>query len=295
MGMYNYIGTSGDQVKCFYVPCIPVSKDSLGVYNASFGTSGGRLISVNEAPYMTPFYNYGKNIAIIDYPLMWDRENTIVHIIRDGNWVETIKVEDMGDDYNLPECVIDGYGSRFLIDSVPSLRQFLVDADVASKGYDSAYNNALEEANLARFPSIDEWRQLTHEEVQARHDFYMAAMNEAYNVHQKPFHDKWYDVSHESELDILGLAFADYLESLHNEGYVRHEFEWHIVFSDAISRLCNEYEDPVSAYVDWCAKEGIDESVVDEGVLREVVARYAAEPSKELFEDYERMKAERGW
>jgi hypothetical protein len=44
-----------------------------------------------------------------------------------------------------------------------------------------------------------------------------------------------------------------------------------------------------------CAKEGIDESVVDEGVLREVVARYTAEPSKELFEDYERMKAERGW
>lgn len=295
MGMYNYIGVSGDQVKCFYVPCIPVNKDSLGVYNASFGTSGGRLRSVNDAPYMTPFYNYGKDIAILDYPLMWDREETQVHIIRDGHWVETLHVKDMAEDYNLPVCVIDGHGTRFMIDTVENLKQFLIDADIASKGYESSYNNALEAANLARFPHIDEWRQLSHEEVQARHEFYMSAMDAAYQEHQKPFHEKWYDTEHESELDILGLAFADYLESLKDEGWQRHEFEWHIIFSDAISRLLIHFSDPVSAYIDWCAKEGIDSSVVDEGVLREVVAKYATTPSDEVFNDYERMREERGW
>lgn len=40
MGMYDYIGHSGDQVKYFYVPCISINPTT-DPPTVCFGTSGG--------------------------------------------------------------------------------------------------------------------------------------------------------------------------------------------------------------------------------------------------------------
>ena len=66
MGMYDYINKNGDQVKCFYVPCITIhdNKDTNGK-EVCFYTSGGQLKGYAEGPvpFMTPYYNYGHHIC----------------------------------------------------------------------------------------------------------------------------------------------------------------------------------------------------------------------------------------
>ena len=294
MGMYNYIGHSGDQVKCFYVPCIPVSKDELGVYRASFGTSGGRLVNVNDTPYMTPYYNYGEDFLILDYPLSWDRDNTQVHIVKNGKWVATKLVSELDDDFEMPPVVIDGHACRYKIDTLDELLTFLVEHEEASNGYESMYANALEQANLARFPSIEEWRALDHDAMLAQHEYRMNAMDAAYNTYQKPFNEKWLD-DKDSVLEILGLAIADYIENTCNADWKRHDFEWHIIFTDAIDRIHQEFDNPIEAYLKWCRDNGIDEEIVNEEMVYDIVNRYNTTPSEELFADYEEMKAGRGW
>lgn len=83
MGMYDTI--NDEQVKIFYVPCISLN-DGPMANNSCVTYSGGSLDYFDkndEIPYVTYWYNLGKDFNIIDlFP--YEHDYSIVHIIRNG-------------------------------------------------------------------------------------------------------------------------------------------------------------------------------------------------------------------
>lgn len=267
MGMYDYIGHSGDQVKCFYVPCISINPTT-DPPTVCFGTSGGRLECVNDAPYMTPYYNYGKDFVILSGAFIWDGHATEIHVVRDGKWVETIKIEEMPDTYDMPSTVVGYQGTRYKAHTVAELKQMLADYIWADETYNSIFANGLEQHNLSgRLLNIDRARTLPHDELMAEINIRNELHTVAYENSTKPINEKWLDTSHESDAELIGLAYATWEMSKDPNRYQYPEEEWKAIVADLYDRL-KDMGDLLEVYKDWCAKEGI---VVDHEEVKHFV------------------------
>ena len=259
MGMYNYIGTSGDQVKCFYVPCISVSPTN----TVCMGSSGGRLECVNDTPYMTPYYNYGKDFGIMTFALAFTPLEVEVHIVRDGKWVETLPAMQMDDNYDLPPVIINNFGTFFNVHSVAELKQMLQEFHDANVEHDRILFDGLEAHNLkGRFPTIAEFKNKPHEERVAELAIRSEIGDLAYKTTQKIVNEKW--VIHDPDADmaeLVGLVYADWrqqnpLDESITPAWQRPEEEWTIIVDDLYDRF-NDIGDPLAFYKNWCNKKGI--------------------------------------
>ena len=259
MGMYNYIGTSGDQVKCFYVPCISVSPTK----TVCMGSTGGRLECVNDTPYMTPYYNYGKDFGIMTFALAFRPLEVEVHIVRDGKWVETLPAMEMDDNYDLPPVIINNFGTFFNVHSVAELKQMLQEFHDANVEYDRILFDGLEAHNLkGRFPTMAEFKNKPHEERVAELAIRSEIGDLAYKTTQKIVNEKW--VIHDPDADmaeLVGLVYADWrqqnpLDESITPAWQRPEEEWTIIVDDLYDRF-NDIGDPLAFYKNWCNKKGI--------------------------------------
>lgn len=298
MGLYDYVGHDGDQVKCFYVPCISVkyNKETKKA-EVVFYSSGGRLASANNAPYMTCYYNYGKDFAILDY--QWYQHDTpIVHIFKDAKWVETKNWNEFDDDYSYPEATIDKYGEWTNIHSVPDMREFIETFMREDANYTQMETDGLEAVNLSyKLGGRDHYMSMGLDAMQEEFRLREEIQAEAYNHTLKHFNEKWYDNSRESDLHIIGLVLEDYLDEQrpNRENWRdthRKEYEWYAIFSQAIDYLSDKFENPLEEYFEWTEKQGIE---VDKEWARSLFEKYSQEPSEELVREYEEYFENRGW
>ena len=274
MGMYNYIGTSGDQVKCFYVPCISVNKDK----TVCIGSTGGRLESVNDTPYMTPYYNYGKDFGIMTFDLAFTPLETEVHIVRDGKWVETLLIMEMSDDYDLPPVIVNNCGTLFKVNSTVELKQMLQEFNHANVEYDRILFEGLEAHNLqGRFPSITEFRAKPHEEAMAEIAIRSEIGDLAYKATHKIANEKWVISEPDDDIaELVGLVYADWYYQNHPEEWTRPdvwqrpEEEWPIIINDLYDRF-KDIGDPLVIYKEWCEKKNI---VVDHDEVKHFIEMF---------------------
>jgi hypothetical protein len=292
MGMYDYVGHSGDQVKCFDVPCLTVNKYNKETKKAEpyFHVVGGRLKNMNTAPYMTPYYNYGPDFAILDYR-WYEHEPPMAHIFKNGEWVETVECADMADTYDYPPVTIGYYGDRINISSAAEMHAFVAEFIAMDKRQEEILADKYAAANITeKFITRDRALDMGHEALMAE----IAIRNEietyAFNSTFGPFNEKWFDRSHESELEIIGLVLYDYLDEQRDvrEGYrdtTRVEYEWYALFGGAIECLKEKFANPVEDYLQWCDREGIE---VDKQMVRGLFAKYTQPAPQDVIDEYEK-------
>ena len=293
MGMYNYVGHDGEQVKCFYVPaiCVDYNKETKEAV-VGFHTSGGRLENCNNAPYMTHYYNYGKDFAILKYYLIDDENEPFMHVFRNGKFVETVRISDMPDDCHLNN-VIDNYGEWTNIHSVSDAREFIKDYRYYRDMQISMETEALERIGLSyKLASFSEMKEKGADAIRYECQMRAQISNEVYALTTKIFNDKWYDVSHESHLDIIGLALDDYLEDAKRREWRRKEFEWYAIFTQVALMLRENYNEPVEAYYSWATSQGIE---VDRDWVRSLFCKYTVPAPEEVVREYEEYLENRGW
>lgn len=274
MGMYNYIGTSGDQVKCFYVPCISINADN----TVCMGSMGGRLECVNDTPYITPYYNYGKNFGILTFDLAFTPLETEIHIVRDGKWTETLAIMEMPDDYNLPPVIVNNSGTLFRVNSTVELKQMLKEYDHANVEHDRILFDALETHNLkGRFPSISEFRSKPHEEAMAELAIRSEISELAYKSTHKITNEKWVINDPDDDMaELVGLVYADWYYQNHPEEWTRPdvwkrpEEEWPIIINDLYDRF-KDIGDPLEIYKQWCSQKNI---IVNHEDVRALLEKY---------------------
>lgn len=298
MGMYDYVGHSGDQVKCFYVPCITVhynkETQKSEVY---FHTSGGKLANANNAPYKTCYYNYSKDFAILDY--QWYNQDTpVVHIFKDAKWVETREWNEFEDDYNYPDVTIDKYGEWTNIHSVADMKEFVETFMREDANYIQMETDGLEAINLSyRLSSRDTYMAMGIDAMQEEFRLREEVRSVAYNHTLKRFNEKWIDHTKESELHIIGLVLDDYLDEQRENRELwrdthRKEYEWYEIFSQAVDYLSDKFNNPVEDYFEWAEKQGIE---IDREWTIGLFEKYNREPSEELRKEYEAYLDNRGW
>ena len=276
MGMYDYINKNGDQVKCFYVPCITIhdNKDTNGK-EVSFYASGGQLKGYAEGPvpFMTPYYNYGHTFAIMEFHLLPSSMEPVVHIIRDKCFVETFDISALPDDYDLPKNVIDKYGQWYNIKSAQELKQFIAEDREVKKRVRETEEVELAKVGLkVQLPAFDKSRPAEDyiREFKIREEI----DNKIHAEIQKPFMDKWWNGEHDSKLDIIGFVLADYDDviSRPDERVQRTEEDWKLIFTQAVEYLEKEgYPTPLHNYFQWCEKEGIE---IDRHKATELFSKY---------------------
>ncbi len=272
MGMYDYINKNGDQVKCFYVPCITIQEDK----EVSFYATGGQLASYVKAPvpFMTPYYNYGHTFAIMEYHLLPKEYEAMVHIIRDGHFVETFDIHTMPKNYDLPETVIDKYGQFYNIHSTKELKQFIVEnADIEKRVRETEESELAKVGLKVQLPAFDKSRPI--EEYVKEFKIREGIDEKIHQEIQKPFLMKWWNYDHDSKVEIIGFLLADYedVKKRPKERVQRTEEEWALIFSKAIEYLKKDgYPTPLNNYFQWCEKEGI---VIDRHNATQLFSKYA--------------------
>ena len=291
MGMYDYVGRCGDQVKCFDLPCFSVRNYNKETKRAecNFHVVGGRLASANNAPYMTPYYNYGKNFAILDYR-WYEHEEPKVHFFRDGKWIRTSNCNKVSDRYNYPPVTIDYYGNRISISSVKEMKAFVSEFIETDKRHTQMETDGLEALNISyKLRDINYYKSIgqdaMNEEFRLRDQVY----HDVYNLTFAIFNKKWFPEDHKSELNLLGMVVYDYLDEQREQrnGYRtsnRVEYEWYALFSGAVNILKDKFENPVEAYLAWCDKEEIQ---IDKNQVKELFTKYTQVPSDKVITEFE--------
>lgn len=275
MGMYDYIGHDGDQVKCFYVPCISINKD-VNPPKVSFYTSGGTLNSVNNAPYMTPYYNYGKDFAIVDDSFANDTSDVLVHIVQDGLWKETCTLSETPENYPWPPVTINKYGRRYNVKSQQELMNMFIERCNVQAKYEQLATDRLNQAGLERQPDFQKLKAMPadqiNQEVKAREDIEHSVFEETYN----PFNSKYINDEHETPLEIIGLVVAQRefeLSITDTRKRIHTDEEWRLIVTSAINQLKPKFENPVESYFEWCDKEGI---IIDKEFVNELFQKYSS-------------------
>ena len=277
MGLYDYINKDGDQIKCFYVPCITIQENKeTGEKEVSFYASGGALRSFVKAPvpFMTPYYNYGETFAIMEYRLLPKEYEAMVHIVRNGYYVESFNIDNLPDNYNLPKHVIDKYGQWYNIDSAIDMKFFIAEHALTTEQAEQETKDELAKVGLkTQLPAFDKTRPVEDyvKEFKIREEIDTKIHETIY----KPLLKKWWNYSHESKLEIIGFILADYedVKNKPTERVQRTEDDWRLIFSQAIEYLKKEnYPTPLNNYFQWCEKEGI---IIDRHKAAELFAKYA--------------------
>ena len=291
MGMYDYVGKSGDQVKCFYLPCFSVRNFNKETKTAecSFHVVGGRLASANNAPYVTPYYNYGKDFAILDYAF-YESETPQIHFFRDGKWVRSADYDRVSDRYQYPPVTIDKYGEYINIKSAKEMKQFVDEFIKMDKTQTQMMNDALEAVNLSsRIGSIDHYRSMGIDAMNAEFRLRDQIRNEVYANTFAIFSQKWFN-KNKSNLDLIGMIIYDYMDEQKEErdGYRttdRLEYEWYALFAGVVDLLKSEYENPVEEYFKWCDCNHIN---IDKEQVKSLFEKYTQNPNDDIIAEFER-------
>lgn len=272
MGMYDYIGSSGDQIKCFFVPCISIDRKN-GTPQVCFHAMGGLLRGFDEVPYSTPYYNYGKDFFIVEFQL---EEVPYIHVIRDARYQETLIVAQMDDNYLLPPVAIDNYGTRLNINSTKELKDFVEDyCDKKDLAYVMEVQY-LNEYGLSYKLDFDRMRKLSTEELNSECKIRNMVANKVYDKTMKLFNDKWI-IPDDEDMINLGLAVAEYIElEVHKnpDRYPRTNDDWKLIFTTALCKLKDRFERPLDAYFDWCDNQGIK---LDKSWTADIIKQYTQE------------------
>lgn len=271
MGMYDYVGTEGEQVKCFYVPCINIAvNEKTGEKRASLHAMGGLLRGFDEVPYMTPYYNYGKDFCIVEY--RWE-DVPYIHVIRDARFEETIDIADIPDNFNLTPVMIDNYGVKLNITSVKELKEFIQDYHEKKELSYLMEVQYLSDYGLDYKLDFDRMRKLNSAELDAESKIRDAVGKKVYEKTMKLFNDRWF-IPDEENFCYFGLTIADYIEMEvigNPDREPRVDDDWSVIFETAYELLSSNYENPLNAYFDWCDKQGI---VVDKDFVRSLFEKF---------------------
>lgn len=297
MGLYNYVGYEGEQVKCFYVPAINVDYNrKTKECKVNIFSSGGRLEGCNDAPYMTHYYNYGKDFAILEYRLMGKDESPYFHVFRNGKFVETVELNNVSDDYALPYNVIDHYGGWINAHTIQDLRTFVKEHYETDANCIQMETEALEKIGLSyKLGSFADMQAKGGDWIRYEYQMRNQISAEVSKLTWEPFLKKWEDNSRESNLELIGLVLDDYIYDTtvrKADGWARKEFEWHMIFSQVLEKLADEFDNPIDAYFEWAEKWGIE---VDKMWALELFSKYTRPASEELIKEYEEYLDNRGW
>ena len=269
MGMYDYVGAEGEQVKCFYVPCITIDEKG-EIPHAKIHTMGGLLRGFDEVPYQTPYYNYGKDFCIVEYRWV---DSPYIHVILNAKYSETIAIADLKDDFVIPPVVIDNYGDRLNIHSSQELKEFVDDYRVKKELSYVMEVQYLSDYGLSYRLDIDRMRQLSLDELQAEAKIRDTIARKVYDKTMKLFNDRWYQPEDENMIS-FGLVVADYIElevEKNPKRIPRTQDDWRLIFKTVFEQVKAHFENPVQAYFEWCDTVGIN---IDKEFVTEIFEKY---------------------
>ena len=256
MGLYSYIG-NGEQVKCFYLPNIILDYNTHGqIENVRFLTIGGNLESYQAVPYSTFYYNYGKDFGILEFRL---EENPHLHIIHDGVYKNTIRVDKLKDNQTVPYVIVDNHGHQIDIHSAGEIKQFVSEYEMVMQLWKETRTQMLLRNNLPLNLTMEDARNMSSQKLSYVLSETSRIQDEAYAQTLGVFNKRYYKKS-DSDLFIIGLVLHDYLHNMKikaEHGVCRKELEWKHIFSAVIDELKDKYENPLEAYFMWCDAEGI--------------------------------------
>jgi hypothetical protein len=253
MGMYDYLGTDGEQVKCFYVPIFQVDEQT---GKSSFGSSGGMLKGYNkEVPFKTFYYNYGKNFIVFDYQLrLYDYP--IVHVIQNGEYFGTFEYDKVPDDITFDKA-IDEYGDELNIRTIDDILWFIETWDDMRTTQEILEAKYCKKAGVPlKIPSFKEFNMSPEKHL----EYMRLRKNIQTRVQKKtsiPFHAKWYESDSEVPYMLGGILCLS-KASPFNE-YSLKDSDISILCRDAIEYLREKgIDNPIDEYIEWAKENDIE-------------------------------------
>lgn len=167
MGMYDII--HGEQVKCFYTPCLSHDMDVKWglppVDRLDLWGSTGNLITyhfMDKVPYKTMWYDYTKNFMIFDPEYLGGGD--LIHVVKGGRYIHSFSKDHLNTIIFPITVVIDYYGNPLNIkeksdfycmksehDSIIAMRQIL------SNEYEKAGESPNIAESKAQMNTMDNW------------------------------------------------------------------------------------------------------------------------------------------
>lgn len=253
MGMYDYLGTDGEQVKCFYVPIFHVDETT---GKTSFGSSGGILKGYNkEVPFRTFYYNYGKNFIVVDYKLRFD-DSPIIHVIQNGEYFGTFEYDKVPNDITFNKA-IDKNGDELNIHSVEAIPLLVHEWRAMRAEQERLETKYFTEAELPlKFPSFREFN-MNPEKYLEDFEIRSTIHTRVYEETSIPFHAKWYKPDSEVPYILGGILCLSKASPF--EGYSLKDSDVSILCRDAIEYLREKgIENPIDEYVEWAKENDIN-------------------------------------
>ena len=288
MGMYNTL--NGEQVKCFFVPCGSIDRDSkeLNDVRLSYYTSGGRLNYYaigDEVPYKTPYYNYGKDFVIFDYRIYHDCGAPEVIVIRDGKLYATISSLDVTDkDIEGISLFVNNYGDILNINSADDLRQIVKDYKNTMERYDELNEQYEKEYGCENlFGRREEIKQMNEDEVARLFELSREARNRAWNETYRITNNKWYCEDEEKTKKVHGgFTFGYMFDNLSGDYMTEWEKYKAVAFlKEKLQEDGESFEDGLEKYIVWAKNAGIDENDI-----RKLFEKYDREPTENVIKEY---------
>lgn len=274
MGMYDELG--GIQVKCFGIPCIGFGNDEKLLRERQFYcyAMGGRLRYYkkgNEVPYITPFYDYGRNFAIYDWNIFSEENRGLLYVlvIQDGKFIGKYRPTSRVLKKLLKEgkinYFVDKMGDSFVCEKQSDL------IDIVDEGiYVRNKNYELEDKYLSEFSNgkytsarvlfdREYMDSLTSDEVGRFLVLHNKATDKASAETFKVFRDKWFkpqqylddEINFGWELGSLYYVFKDndidyqkFTKEEHDEIYRR--------LLKKLKEKGNTLDEEVVKYKHWC-------------------------------------------
>lgn len=253
MGMYDYLGTDGEQVKCFYVPIFHVDETT---GKTSFGGSGGMLNGYNkEVPFRTFYYNHGKNFVVVDYKLRFD-DTPIVHVIQNGEYFGTFEYDKVPDDITFDKA-IDKNGDELNVHSVADISFFIDEwRQMITKLQELEFKYFSEAGIPLKIPSFKEFDMSPEKHLEDM-KLRMNIQTRIYEETSRPFHAKWY--APDSEVPYMLGSILCLSKASPFKEYSLKDSDISILCRDAIEYLREKgIDNPIDEYIEWAKENDID-------------------------------------
>ena len=217
MGMYDTVGSNGDQIKVFSVPCFYNCDHGKNGDVFSMGYIGGLLRNFGKGepvPTKTLWYRYPDNFMIIDEDRYGEGYGDICHIIIDGKYYETYdKISDIPEDMmNKIDACFDYTGDRISnIHSTADIKKYAE----AMRLYTSEWNNIFNESRLI----MDEMREIGNQMKESPND---PELNEKFHAIQKRLDEAWRAENVKAQ-EIARKYLPEYIPSKSQDGMEKHD------------------------------------------------------------------------
>ena len=291
MGLYTTIVDT--QVKCFTETCGLLKRNSkeLNDVELDLYQSGGKLdyyTKGHKVPYVTPFYNYGKDFAIFDFRVFNENESPVIIFIRNGivnKLLSAKKIEEK--DMHGIKLWVDNYGDPIRIQRARDILDISKEFYRSECEYASLCEKYDKETGVSDVfaPGFAE-KMKTMPEGEAIKKIETASANHkrAFNESLNLFNKKWrFDKDSSIARNVNGFEDIGYLYCALNAD---HFLEWekhkalelYVKKSDSIA-----FAQEVEKYIEWV--DTTDLPITREDIIN-TFDKYMDEPTIKCINDY---------